>query len=76
MFFKSAPEPRDVKALQSAIAGSEVIRADGRQGYIIYPDGQGRSRLTNALIESRLGTKGTARNWNTVLKLASIASEK
>lgn len=76
MFFKSAPEPGNVKALQSAIAGSEVIRADGRQGYITYPDGQGRSRLTNALIESRLGTKGTARNWNTVLKLAAITSEK
>ncbi len=76
MLFKSAPAPGDVKALQGAIPGSEVIRVDERQGYITYPDGQGRSRLTNALIESRLGTRGTARNWNTVLKLAAITSEK
>ena len=34
MLFKSAPEPGDVKALQKAITGSEVIRADGRQGYL------------------------------------------
>ena len=74
MFFKSAPEPRAVKALQSAITGSEIIRTHGRQGYIIYPDGTGRSRLTHALIESTLDTKGTGRNWNTVLKLFRLTS--
>ena len=36
----------------------------------MYPDGQGNSKLTNAVIERKLGTSGTARNWNTVLKLA------
>jgi uncharacterized protein (DUF1697 family) len=76
MFFKDAPEARALKALQGAIEGSEVIRAEGRQGYVIYPDGIGRSPLTLPLIESKLGTKGTGRNWNTVLKLAAIASDK
>jgi uncharacterized protein (DUF1697 family) len=38
----------------------------------VFPDGQGRSRLTPAIIERHLGT-GTARNWNTVLKLATLA---
>jgi uncharacterized protein (DUF1697 family) len=32
----------------------------------------GRSRLTIAKIEQKLGTRGTARNWNTVLKLAKL----
>jgi len=76
MFFKSAPEPRAVKALQEAISGPEVIHADGRQGYIIYPDGFARTRLTNALIDSKLGTIGTGRNWNTVLKLAAMTADK
>jgi len=34
----------------------------------------GRSRLTNALIHKQLGTRGTGRNWNTVLRLAALAA--
>jgi uncharacterized protein (DUF1697 family) len=63
----------DVAALQKAIVGREVVRAKGRCAYIVYPDGIGRSKLTSALIEKTLGTRGTARNWNTVLKLAAVA---
>jgi uncharacterized protein (DUF1697 family) len=76
MFLKSATNAKDVKAVQAAIAGSEIIRADGRHLYIVYPDGIGRSRLTNALLEKKLGIRGTARNWNTVLKLAAISDDK
>lgn len=73
MFLKDAPDADRVKALQAAITGREIIRADGREAYIVYPDGIGRSKLTNALIEKKLGTRGTARNWNTVLKLDALA---
>jgi len=73
MFLKEAPSREDVTALQSAIKGREVVRAKGRHAYIVYPDGVGRSRLTNALIERRLGTRGTGRNWSTVLKLGALA---
>ncbi len=72
MFLKAAPDKAAVDALQTAVTGPEVIRAEGRDLYITYPDGVGRSRLTNTLIESRLGTRGTGRNWNTVLKLADL----
>lgn len=58
-----------VTALQKSIIGREVVRAKSRCAYIVYPDGIGRSKLTTALIEKTLGTRGTARNWNTVLKL-------
>ena len=76
MFLKAAVNAKDVKAVQAAIAGSEIVRGDGRHLYIVYPDGIGRSRLTNALLEKKLGIRGTARNWNTVLKLAAFADEK
>jgi len=59
----------DGAALQKAIKGREIARGKGNQIYVYYPDGQGRSKLTNALIEKTLGTRATARNWNTVLKL-------
>lgn len=72
MCFKSLPAPKDVAQLQSEISGAEVVRAKGRQLYAFYPNGIGRSRLTNAVIERRLG-RCTGRNWSTVLKLAVIA---
>ena len=71
---KDAPDATRVKALQAAVVGREVVRARGREAYIVYPDGQGRSKLTNALIERVLGTRATARNWNTVLKLDALAN--
>src|SRR5262252_7340844 len=64
-----------LEALRAAIKGREVIRAAGRHLYIVYPDGIGRSRLTNAVIEGKLGTRGTGRNWNTVLKLVGLVRE-
>jgi uncharacterized protein (DUF1697 family) len=73
MFLKDELTAKDVKALQTAISGREIVRGDGKHLYIVYPDGIGRSRLTHAVIEKRLGTAGTGRNWNTVLKLGAPA---
>jgi uncharacterized protein (DUF1697 family) len=73
MVFKDDVIPSRVDALRAAVAGPEVIRAGGRHAYITYPNGIGRSRLTSVLIEKTLGTRGTARNWNTVLKLDALA---
>jgi len=69
---KAAPPNGAVERLQAAVTGRETVRGDGRQAYVVYPDGMGRSRLTTALIERKLGTAGTGRNWNTVLKLAAL----
>jgi uncharacterized protein (DUF1697 family) len=70
---KDAPDPRSVTALQAAITGPEIVRSWERHAYIVYPAGIGDSRLTSAVIDRILGTRGTARNWNTVLKLAALA---
>ena len=70
---KDSPTPTAVKALQAAIKGRETVRAKGNHAYIYYPDGIGRSKLTAAVIDKHLGTRGTARNWNTTLKLAALA---
>ena len=75
MCLKDAPDKAAITALQSAIVGPEVLRANGRQLYIVFPEGQGRSRLTTALIERTLRTRGTGRNWNTVLKLHALVAQ-
>ncbi|MEP6686797.1 MAG: DUF1697 domain-containing protein [Gemmatimonadales bacterium] len=69
---KAAPASAAVAGLQASIAGREVVRAVGRAAYVVYPDGIGRSKLTIRVIEKKLGTAGTGRNWNTVLKLAAL----
>jgi uncharacterized protein (DUF1697 family) len=69
---KRAPTDREVDALRGAIVGPEVVEADGKHAYIYYPAGVGQSKLTAKLIEKQLGSPGTGRNWNTVLKLAAM----
>lgn len=73
MCLKDAIDRAAVNALQASIAGREVVRGNGRHAYIVFPDGQGTSRLTTAVIERRLATRTTGRNWNTVLKLDALA---
>ena len=70
---KSVVTDGALAALRGAIKGREYADAQGRAAYIVYPDGQGESKLTISVIERTLGVRGTARNWNTVLKLAALA---
>jgi uncharacterized protein (DUF1697 family) len=74
MPLKRAPDTAAVQALREAIKGRETVECIGRTLYLVYPDGIGTSKLTIAIIERKLGTVGTGRNWNTVLKLAALAA--
>lgn len=72
--FKAPLDPANVKALQAAIAalnGPELLKADGRHLYMVFPDGVGNSKA-NRIIDRKLGALGTARNWNTVQKIAAL----
>jgi uncharacterized protein (DUF1697 family) len=73
-FFKSPLDPAVVKKAQAAIEGPEILRADGRHLYMYWPDGQGTSKA-GAAIGKVLKVHGTARNWNTVLKLAALVAD-
>jgi len=71
--FKTPLDKARVKTVQGEITGREVLACDGRHLYMVFPDGMGTSKAT-PLVARRL-PGGTARNWNTVLKLASLVSE-
>ncbi len=73
MCLRAAPSAPQVNALRASIRGPEIVKVDGKHAYFVYPDGMGRSKLTIKVIEKALGTTGTARNWNTVLKLGELA---
>ena len=51
---------------------ARLVRGHGREVYLSYPDGSGRSRLTLDYLEKTLGVTGTARNWRTVQRLATL----
>lgn len=69
---KDEPGRAAAAALEKAIVGRETAHMSGRHVYLVYPDGIGSSRLTAAVIEKAVGTRGTARNWNTVQKIAAL----
>jgi uncharacterized protein (DUF1697 family) len=73
MFLSDVPTLENAHALLEAHTGPETFHIDGTEVYLYYPEGLGRSKLTNALIERKLQVLGTARNWNTVTKLLALA---
>lgn len=70
-FFRASLDPAKVGTLQAAITGPERVRSEGRQLYMTFPDGIGTSKAV-LLVDKILGARGTARNWNTVTKLAAL----
>ena len=50
----------------------EMLEMRGPEIYLYYPGGVGRSKLSNAVIEGKLGVAGTSRNWNTLTKLIEV----
>lgn len=71
-FCREAPDAAALKALRLDAHGEEDFKAIGRELYLWYPNGQGQSKLAEALGRNRLGTICTARNWNTVQKISAI----
>lgn len=63
----------DGAALAGIPIGPEEVRVMGKDMYIHFPIGQGNSKFPMAKVERALGTAGTGRNWNSVLKLLEMA---
>lgn len=70
LFLKSVPA--STESFLSALTGPEYGQVRGKHAYVFYPEGMGRSRVPNTVLEKKLGVRATARNWNTVQKLAAM----
>ncbi|HVG22915.1 MAG TPA: DUF1697 domain-containing protein [Thermoanaerobaculia bacterium] len=66
--FLDAPLPSD-EVLRKTATPAEKFVVKGKEIYIHFGDGAGRSKLATILTEKKLGVLCTARNWNTVGKL-------
>ncbi|HRE90605.1 MAG TPA: DUF1697 domain-containing protein [Myxococcota bacterium] len=70
VFLDEAPSAEQARALANLVPpGREELLLSGRELFIHYPDGMGRSKLVVPLTVA-----GTGRNLNTVTKLAALAS--
>ncbi|WP_369138918.1 DUF1697 domain-containing protein [Modestobacter versicolor] len=58
--------------LQTVKPGDDAYAVEGRELYLWCPHGQLQSPLAAALAKRTGGPSGTARNWNTVTKLADL----
>jgi uncharacterized protein (DUF1697 family) len=65
-------ESSALEGLKHSYSGPEEMYLMGQELFVYYPDGMGRSKLTLPLIEKKLKTAGTGRNWNTVLRLREM----
>ena len=68
-FFLDQAPPADALEQVSGRA-KEELRLGKREIYVFYPDGMGRSKL-----KIQAARQGTARNMNTVAKLAQLAAQ-
>jgi uncharacterized protein (DUF1697 family) len=68
--FLDEPPPADAPGAAKNVAG-ERMALGKREIYVHYPSGQGQSRLAIPA-----AAQGTARNMNTVARLAELAREK
>jgi uncharacterized protein (DUF1697 family) len=75
IFLKGEPQDAAVEALRGKITGPEEVAAGPGCLYASYPVDIGHSKLTAARIERALKLRGTARNWNTVLKMAELTRD-
>ncbi len=73
-FLAAAPGRARVQALDPKRSEPDEFRVAGREIYLYYPNGYGRTKINNAYFEKQLGVAATTRNWNTVTKLAELAN--
>ncbi|MGH2394526.1 MAG: DUF1697 domain-containing protein [Candidatus Limnocylindria bacterium] len=71
-FLAAKPEHANVATLDPDRSPPDEFVIRGRDIYLRLPNGVARSKLTNAYLDSRLGTTSTLRNWRTVLKLVEL----
>ena len=74
-FLSRDPEPSACDEVLAIKIEPDELRMSGREVYTYYPNGIARSKLAWAVIERKLKTSGTGRNWNSILKLREIAEK-
>jgi len=72
-FLSENPLAENMKKLSAVNYSPEEYIIDGRYVYLFVPNGYGKAKLNNNLLENKLKVFGTTRNWKTVNKLFELS---
>ncbi|GEP51758.1 hypothetical protein FNO01nite_24300 [Flavobacterium noncentrifugens] len=75
-FLSEIPKNDYLEVLKTIDFKGDAFISIDKTLYIWYSNFAGNSKLSNAIIESKLKLRSTARNWKTVLKLYELATAK
>ncbi len=75
-FLSAEPSSIPLDELNKVGTEKEEFIISGKEIYLFYPNGYGRTKLTNAVFERKLRVTATTRNWKTVNSLVEIANGK
>jgi uncharacterized protein (DUF1697 family) len=75
MFLATEPSASKIATLDPKRSPTDQYRVVGQDVYLYCPHGMGKTKLSNAWFDSKLGTVSTVRNWRTVLTLLDLARE-
>jgi uncharacterized protein (DUF1697 family) len=70
-FLSRQPPAEAVKELVAKDHSPEVLHLDGTEAYVWSPEGVKAMKLSYTFLEKRFGCIATARNWNTLEKIAA-----
>jgi uncharacterized protein (DUF1697 family) len=74
-FLASHPNAEGREKVRTIKTDPEEMHLIGRELYIYFPNGMGRTKLPWATLDRVLKTSATGRNWNSVTKLLAMAEE-
>jgi uncharacterized protein (DUF1697 family) len=72
-FLAARPARNATQSLRQLAIQPEELHLIGRELFIYFPNGVGKSKLPWARVDKALQTQGTGRNWNSVTKILEIA---
>lgn len=73
-FLAAEPDPVAAAALTALEVSPDQAWIVGREAYLWCPNGPLEGKLGGPFVEKQLGVSGTARNWNTVRRLAELTA--
>lgn len=71
-FLAAAPSHARIDALDARRSPPDEFQVIGKELYLRLPNGAGRTKLTSAYFDGKLGTLSTQRNWRTVKTLLAM----
>ncbi len=72
-FLADQPEKGALDGVDVEKYAPDEFQLVGRELYLHYPNGYGRTKLSNDFFERRTKLRATTRNWNTVTKLVELS---